>query len=159
LSDPAWRAADNALFLEVVNPPSKKEVMLALLERSEARVHLDARRSGVVLPERLLGDGHVRLDYGYGLKPPIPDLQLDDQGVRATLSFNRAPFQTFVPWSAIYLIADFEGNGAVWQDDIPPDLLDAGTGPQAPDPPPTTPPPTTPPPGKRPRPSHLKLVK
>jgi hypothetical protein len=122
--------------------------MMALLERSEARVHFDARRTGVVLPARLLGDGHVRLDYGYGLRPPIPDLLVDDDGIRATLSFNRAPFATFVPWSAVYLIADFDGNGAVWQDDIPPDLLD------------TAPPPEPEPqPPKRPRPSHLKLVK
>jgi hypothetical protein len=141
----------------VQKPPSKKEVMLALLERAEARVHLDARRDGVVLPERLLGDGHVRLDYGHHFSPPIPDLIVDDDGIHATLSFNRAPFQTFVPWSAVYLIADFDGNGAVWQDDIPSDLLDPSVATegevatQEPEPPK--------PPGKKPRPSHLKLVK
>src|SRR5258706_10246794 len=102
-------------------PPSKKEVMLALLERSEARVHLDARRPGVLLPPRLLGDGHVRLDYGYGLQPPIPDLEIGDDGIRAPLSFSRLPFATFIPWSAVYLVAHFGGNGAVWQEDIPPD--------------------------------------
>jgi hypothetical protein len=145
----------------VAQPPSKKEVMLALLERAEARVHLDARRDGVSLPERLLGDGHVRLNYGYHFAPPIPDLLVDDDGIHATLSFDRRPFTTFVPWSAIYLIADFDGNGAVWQDDIPADLLDqmgevagdaaAGDGPDEPEPPQ--------PGGKKPRPSHLKLVK
>jgi hypothetical protein len=139
-------------------PPSKKDVMLALLERAEARVHLDARRDGVVLPTRFLADGHVRLDYGYHFTPPIPDLVVDDDGVHATLSFNRQPFSTFVPWSAIYLIADFDGNGAVWQDDIPPDLLDKGeVGEAAPGEPP--PPEPEPPAGKKPRPSHLKLVK
>ena len=98
--------------------------MLALLERAEARVHLDARRPGVELPARFLGQAHLRLDYGYGFTPPIPDLVIDDDGIRATLSFNRMPFATFVPWSAIYLIADFDGNGAVWQEDIPSDLQD-----------------------------------
>jgi stringent starvation protein B len=142
----------------VANPPSKREVMLALLERSEARVHLDARSPGVVLPPRLLIDGHVRLDYGYGLTPPIPDLTLDEDGIRATLSFNRLPFATFVPWTAVYLIADFDGNGAVWQEDIPADLLEAGaalTG----EPQPPAPPDPEPPPPRKPRPSHLKLVK
>jgi hypothetical protein len=127
--------------------------MLALLERSEARVHLDARRAGVVLPSRLLGDGHVRLDYGYALKPPIPDLDVGDDGIRGTLSFNRTPFFTFVPWSAVYLIADFDGNGAVWQDDIPADLLEGSVESEPPKPP------DEPKPSKRPRPSHLKLVK
>jgi hypothetical protein len=131
--------------------------MQALLERSEARVHLDARRDGVVLPSRLRADGHVRLDYGYRLQPPIPDLVVDDDGIRATLSFNRTPFATFVPWSAVYLIADYDGNGAVWQEDIPEDLLHA---------PPNDPLPTAEaapikdePPPKKPRPSYLKLVK
>ena len=134
-------------------PPSKKEVMLALLERAEARVHLAARRDGVRLPDRFCADGHVRLDYGYHFTPPIPDLTIDDYGIHATLSFNRQSFGTFVPWSAIYLIADFDGNGAVWQDDIPADLLDKG------DMSPTAEVPPKPDPPKKPRPSHLKLVK
>jgi hypothetical protein len=138
-------------------PPSKKEVMLALLQRSEARVHLDARRPGVALPERLLGDGHVRLDYGYGLTPPIPDLEITDEGIRATLSFSRVPFATFVPWSAVYLIADYDGNGAVWQEDIPPDLLE-GMAPPPGEPDETQPTQPTQP-TKKSRPSHLKLVK
>jgi stringent starvation protein B len=107
--------------------------MLALLERAEARVHLDARRPGVVLPPRLLGDGHVRLDYAYGFTPPIHDLVVDDEGIHATLSFNRVATKTFVPWSAIYLIADYEGHGAVWPEDIPPDLLEPGSAATAPD--------------------------
>lgn len=134
--------------------------MLALLERAEARVHLDARRDGVVLPARLLGDGHVRLNYGYHFSPPIPDLVVDDDGIHATLSFDRRPFGTFVPWSAIYLIADFDGNGAVWQEDIPADLLDQMG--EASDAPTGEKPPEGPEPsgsGKKPRPSHLKLVK
>jgi stringent starvation protein B len=113
----------------VSTPPSKKEVMLALLERAEARVHLDARRPGVILPQRLLGDGHVRLDYAYGFTPPIPDLVIDDEGIHATLSFNRQPAKTFIPWTAIYLIADYDGHGAVWPEDIPPDLLEPGAAP------------------------------
>jgi stringent starvation protein B len=132
--------------------PSKKDVMLALLGRAEARVHLDARRPGVVLPERLLGEGHVRLDYGYGLTPPIFDLKVDDDGIHATLSFNRVPFATFVPWSAVYLIADYDSNGAVWEQDIPADLRDAADEPEPPPPPEQQQP-------EKPRPSHLKLVK
>ena len=135
-------------------------------------MHLDARRPGVALPARFLGEAHLRLDYGYGFSPPIPDLVIDDDGIHATLSFQRQTFQTFIPWSAVYLIADFDGNGAVWQEDIPRDLmLDE---PPAPSPSPSPSPalaltpadddasaasPPAAPPGKKPRPSHLKLVK
>ncbi len=106
-------------------PPSKKEVLVALLERSEARVHIDARRPGVRLPDRFLKEGHLLLDYGYRLQPPITDLMVTDDGISATLSFSRIPFETFIPWSAVYLISDFDGNGSVWQEDIPTDLLEA----------------------------------
>jgi stringent starvation protein B len=141
--------------------------MLSLLERAEARVHLDARRPGVALPPRFLDEPHLRLDYGYRFTPPIPDLVIDDAGIHATLSFNRLPCATFVPWSAIYLIADFDGNGAVWQEDIPSDLM--VDGPEGDEPPRAEPPSAIEPPrnaekppeppGKKPRPSHLKLVK
>ncbi len=109
----------------MATPPSKKEVLLALLERSEARVHIDARRPGVLLPDRFLKEGHLLLDYGYRLQPPITDLMVTDSGISATLSFSRLPFATFIPWSAVYLISDFDGNGSVWQEDIPTDLLEA----------------------------------
>lgn len=131
-------------------PPSKRDVMLALLERAEARVHLDARRPGVVVPDWLAQDGHLRLDFSYGFTPPISDLTVDERGITATLSFRGRPFHTVVPWTAVYLIADYDGNGRVWQEDIPADLMET-------DPPETpTPPPA---PAKKPRPSHLKLVK
>jgi hypothetical protein len=97
--------------------------MRALLEHAEAQVHLDARREGVVLPDRLRASSNVRLDYGYGLTPPIIDLTVDEKGISATLAFNRVPFATFVPWSAVFLIADFAGRGAVWREDLPPELM------------------------------------
>jgi stringent starvation protein B len=136
--------------------PSKKEVLLALLERAEARVHLDARRPGVQLPMRFLDEAQLRLDYGYDFTPPISDLNVDDEGIHATLSFNRQPTPTFVPWSAVFLIADFDGNGAVWQEDIPVDLLADSQIDAARE---ATSPSSTSPPEKKPRPSHLKLVK
>jgi stringent starvation protein B len=136
--------------------------MLALLERAEARVHLDARREGVRLPARLMTSGTVRLDYGYGLKPPITDLTIDDDGIGATLSFDDGMAFTFVPWPAVFLIADFDGRGAVWQEDIPTDLFEvdvehAEGAPSEPAGAPTAAPAAAP--GKKPRPSYLKLVK
>ena len=49
---------------------------------------------------------------------------IDDQGIGATLSFNQRVQPTFIPWPAVYLIADYDGNGAVWQDDIPGEVLE-----------------------------------
>jgi hypothetical protein len=43
--------------------------------------------------------------YGRALPQPIPDLAVDETGVRATLTFGGIPAATFVPWEAVVLIA------------------------------------------------------
>jgi stringent starvation protein B len=155
----------------VDRPPTKREVMQVLLDTAEARVHLDGRKSGLELPPHLAGQIHVILDYAYGFTPPIPDLALDDSGIHATLSFGGIPRKTFVPWEAVFLVADFDGRGALWHEDMPHEVMEklqlrARTGPELvpvddsdnpPPEPPADPPPDDPP--KKPRPSHLKLVK
>ena len=102
--------------------PSKHEAFLALLREGWTSLHLDARRVGVVVPAHLKGEGHLVLQYGNDLPIPIPDLQVDDYGVTATLSFARSPHQTVVPWSAVYVVTSDDGRGVLYQEDIPPDV-------------------------------------
>jgi len=75
-----------------------------------------------VVPVHLKGEGHLVLQYGRNLPIPIPDLQVDESGVSATLSFARAPHQTVVPWSAVYVIASEDGRGVLYNEDIPRDV-------------------------------------
>src|SRR5207244_13422816 len=85
-------------------------------------LHLDARRPGVIVPAHLRGEAHLVLQYGHDLPISIPDLEVDDYGVRATLSFSRLPQLTVVPWSAIYVVACDDGRGVLYQEDVPPDV-------------------------------------
>ncbi len=71
--------------------PSKQDAFLALLREGWTSLHLDARRPGVIVPTHLRGEAHLVLQYGHDLPISIPDLEVDDYGVRATLSFSRAP--------------------------------------------------------------------
>jgi hypothetical protein len=59
---------------------------------------------------------------------PIPDLVIDDDGISATLSFNRTPFLCRVPWTAVFALVGPDKLGKVWPEDAPPDvqLGDAG---------------------------------
>jgi stringent starvation protein B len=102
--------------------PSKHEAFLALLREGWTSLHLDARRAGVVVPVHLRGEGHLVLQYGNDLPIPIPDLQVDDFGVIATLSFARSPQYTVVPWSAVYVVASDDGRGVLYHEDVPPDV-------------------------------------
>jgi len=102
--------------------PSKQQAFLALLREGWTSLHLDARRPGVVVPQQLRGEPHLVLQYGHDLPIPIPDLEVDEYGVRATLSFSRAAHRTVVPWSAVYVVACDDGRGVLYSEDVPPDV-------------------------------------
>ena len=53
---------------------------------------------------------------------PIPDLVVGDEGISATLSFSRTPHQTFIPWSAIYIVSCTDGRGILYYEDVPEDV-------------------------------------
>lgn len=151
----------------------KRQILLELLKDAWVYVHLDPRREEVLLPDFLRQEPRVVLQYGYNMPVPIADLTIDEEGIKATLSFRRQPYSTLVPWSAIFALSDGEERHFVWEADVPPDLERAPAGPRpqgttpATAPPPAAPAPQAKPepapgpggkPGKRPRPSHLKLV-
>jgi stringent starvation protein B len=102
--------------------PSKQDAFLALLREGWTSLHLDARRPGVIVPAHLRGEAHLVLQYGHDLPISIPDLEVDDYGVRATLSFSRTPQLTVVPWSAVYVVACDDGRGVLYQEDVPDDV-------------------------------------
>jgi hypothetical protein len=54
-------------------------------------------RIAVVYPEI----EYTVLEYGLDLARPIPDMEVTDKGIRATLSFSNEPHATFIPWEAV----------------------------------------------------------
>ena len=102
--------------------PTKQQAFLALLREGWTSLHLDARRPGVAVPQQLQGEPHLVLQYGHDLPIPIPDLEVDEYGVRATLSFSRTAHRTVVPWSAVYVVACDDGRGVLYSEDVPPDV-------------------------------------
>jgi stringent starvation protein B len=102
--------------------PGKKETLLAYLSRGIAMVHLDARRPGVVVPPQYTMDAHLRLNlsYRYG----IPDLDISDQRVQATLSFAGRPFRCIIPWGSVFgITCHGTGDGQVWPEDLPVEVV------------------------------------
>lgn len=102
------------------NLPPKRETLLKLLDKSSARLFLDPRCDGVVVPKWFLKQPELVLRVGYALTPPIPDLEVGDDHLSCTLSFNRRPTWCRVPFSAIYaVISDADGRSVVWPEDVP----------------------------------------
>src|SRR5256885_7962085 len=101
--------------------PSKKQTLLQYLQRGVTMVHLDARRPGVLVPPQYATDAHLRLNLSY--RYAIPDFEIDDRRIQATLSFSGAPFQCHLPWESIFGITSHAGDGQVWPEDLPTEVM------------------------------------
>jgi len=99
--------------------PSKRDAFAAFLREGWVSLHLDARRAGVSVPPSFATEPHLVLQYGRNMPIPIPDLEVTDEGVSATLSFSRAPHRTHVPWSSVYVVACTDGRGILYYEDVP----------------------------------------
>jgi stringent starvation protein B len=99
--------------------PPKKDVALALLELATVLVHLDPRGQQVQVPPWFKRQPQLVLQIGLNMPKPIPDLNVDDQGISCTLSFSNSPHYCYLPWSSVYALIGASGRGMVWPDDVP----------------------------------------
>ena len=102
--------------------PGKKQTLLSYLSRGVTMLHLDARRPGVIVPPQYANDAHLRLNlsYRYG----IPDFDINDKRVQATLSFGGRHFQCILPWESIFgITSSGTGDGQVWPEDLPVEVM------------------------------------
>ena len=106
--------------------PSKKEVLLNLLEKTSVLMHLDARREDVLVPRHLKTNPQLILQLGLNLAVPIRDLDVGDDGVKCTLSFSRTPFYCVLPYPAIFaMVSEDGGRAMVWPEDVPAEVARA----------------------------------
>ena len=102
--------------------PAKKDVMLALLENADVFIHLDPRRDNVRVPQWFKKQPHLVLQIGLNMPVAITDLEVCEDSVSCTLSFNRSPFFCWIPWSAVYALVGSDNRAMVWPEDIPPEV-------------------------------------
>ena len=100
----------------------KSERLASILERGMAMVYLDARTTGVRVPEYLSKEAHLRLNLSYRFDPP--DLELSEWGIRSTLRFGGRRFAVAIPWSSVFAIAS-HATQQFWTfpEDMPLELL------------------------------------
>jgi stringent starvation protein B len=85
-------------------------------------VHLDPRGEKVRVPPWFKRQPQLVLQIGLNMAVPIPDLQVDDDGLSCSLSFNRSPHFCVVPWTSVFALVGENGRGMVWPDDVPPEV-------------------------------------
>jgi len=102
--------------------PEKKQRLLDALDRGLVMLHLDARRPGVLVPETLRDEFHLRLNVSYRFDPP--DLAVGEWGVRCTLSFGGRRFKVGIPWSALFAITSHVTQEFwMYPDDMPAEVI------------------------------------
>lgn len=105
---------------------SKKDQVLECLEKGMTQIHLDARRPGVLVPEKFRGQHHLVLNISYRFDPP--DLAVSEWGIRQTLSFGGSRFTVAVPWSALYAVASLVTRESwMFPHDMPEEFAAAAT--------------------------------
>lgn len=79
-----------------------REAFEAALARFHSVFVLVGEHSALVIPEAYSpSKRRLVLEYGIDLPKPIPDLEVTEKGIKATLSFACNPEATFVPWEAV----------------------------------------------------------
>jgi stringent starvation protein B len=101
---------------------SKRDIAESLLERGSVFVHLDPRIVGVAVPSSFRAQPQLVLQVGLSMPIPIPDLTVDDHGIRATLSFSRTPHRCIVPWEAVFALVGDDGRGSVFPESMPEEI-------------------------------------
>jgi stringent starvation protein B len=102
--------------------PAKKDVALALLEQSTVFVHLDPRPEEVRVPPRFKKEHQLVLQIGLNMAIPIRDLDVGEDALSCTLSFQQTPHFCRIPWAAVFALVGENGRGMVWPDDVPPEV-------------------------------------
>lgn len=93
-----------------------------ILERGDLWVHLDSYHPEVTIPEYLRHRSQLVLQVGHFMPIPIPDLVIDPNGLRATLSFHKQPHECFVPWTSVFCLVGENGRGMIWREHMPNDI-------------------------------------
>jgi stringent starvation protein B len=92
----------------------KREMAAMMLKENQTQFWIDSRVPGVELPEEHLGKQRLLLNFSYKFAPG--DLDVGEQAISQTLSFDGRNFPVVIPWLAVYAIGD-----TFWTASIPHD--------------------------------------
>jgi stringent starvation protein B len=108
------------------NENNKRDTLESFLAEGMVLVQIDSRIQEVCVPDHLKGDPTLRLNISGRFGLP---LEVDDWGVRATLTFQGTPFECAIPWGAVYIIiSHVTGEPCLFASDVPPEYVSEALG-------------------------------
>ena len=117
----------------------KLTLFSSMLEDGLVLLTFDTRAEGVSVPDHFTGTPQLHLSFSYRFQ--VEDFVFDEDGVRATLSFNSGDHACVVPWDSVYGMQSRERHEkVVFPTSFPAELLallptlsDDGEEPEAPE--------------------------
>ncbi len=108
--------------MDVTPSEAKQDLLRRLLEEGMVQVMLDARAGGVDVPTHLRGDYQLRLNLSYRFNN---HMEIDHDGVEATLTFKGEPYTCRIPWRSLYMmvLTSNEDPPYIFPGDMPPELM------------------------------------
>lgn len=101
---------------------SKHETLLDLLEVGLIMMHIDARHPNISVPTHLKDDPHLRLNLSYRFR--VPDLNITEESIEVTLSFQQVPHFCKIPLDAIWGVSQPPAPGIhLFLDSMPPEIV------------------------------------
>ncbi len=98
----------------------KYDFLHLLLGEGDAMVCLDARNSMVDVPKSHQNNPILNLIFNLNFRRPI---EIDEDGIYATLSFAGRPHKCIIPFDAIWAIYEpSTQKGQVWEESVPQDI-------------------------------------
>ncbi len=98
----------------------KYDFLHLLLGQGDAMVCLDARNSMVDVPKSHKNNPILNLIFNLNFRRPI---EIDEEGIYATLSFAGRPHKCIIPFEAIWAIYEpSTQKGQVWEESVPQDI-------------------------------------
>lgn len=93
---------------------AKCEVFEVMIEEGMVMVTLDPRMEGVEVPQQFQGSSELHLNFSHMFH--IDDFDYDQEGVRASLSFQGTRYFCDIPWSSVSRLYSHEsGQQAVFE--------------------------------------------
>lgn len=96
----------------------KRELFEQMFEAGTAMVVFDASSPQVKVPSHFATERELRLNFSHNFR--LPDLEVDNEGIRATLKFAEGYCFCDIPWTVIFALqCEALDKSALWPEDLP----------------------------------------
>lgn len=98
----------------------KRKAFEDLLQIGRIYVTINTRIKGVRIPSEHQGKSALTIVFGLDMPTPLKDMEVTEDGIEVTLSFERQPHHCCIPWDSVwYMVPVGEQEGLLFEQSLP----------------------------------------